>query len=261
MWRTVSIASVLFWSAFCSIALAANFRLYLKDGGHQMVREYKVEGDRVRYYSIERSDWEEIPLALVDLQKTESENSSRQTAIEKKAKEIAEEDAAAAELRKQILKIPQDPGVYTLNDAGQLRIFKVAESTLHNSKGRKALKLMTGLPIIPGKATLEIPGDHSLNTVTETRPEFYIQLTQQDRFAIIKLKPTKGVRIVEDITIVPGSNENIEERQEMQIFTEQLTENFLFKIWPQEALEKGDYAVIEFIEGKVNPQIWDFRVQ
>ena len=27
---------------------AANFKLYLKDGSFQLVREYQVEGDRVR---------------------------------------------------------------------------------------------------------------------------------------------------------------------------------------------------------------------
>ena len=36
---------------------AANFKLYLKDGSFHLVREYKVQGDRVNYYSVERSDW------------------------------------------------------------------------------------------------------------------------------------------------------------------------------------------------------------
>ena len=31
-----------------------------------MAREYSVEGDRVRYWSVERSQWEEIPASLVD---------------------------------------------------------------------------------------------------------------------------------------------------------------------------------------------------
>ena len=63
--------------ALAFTAWAANFKLYLKDGTYQIVREYKVQSDRVRYYSIERSDWEEIPADLVDLKRTETEAAER----------------------------------------------------------------------------------------------------------------------------------------------------------------------------------------
>ena len=63
----------------CACAVfAATVRLYLKDGTYQLVREYKVEGDRLRYYTVERGDWEEIPLELVDLKRTEGEVKVRQ---------------------------------------------------------------------------------------------------------------------------------------------------------------------------------------
>ena len=65
---------------------AANLKLYLKDGGFQLVREYKVDGDRVKYYSVERSDWEEIPADLVDLKRTNAEASARQETLDKLAK-------------------------------------------------------------------------------------------------------------------------------------------------------------------------------
>lgn len=246
--------------AFAAMLLAANFKLYLKDGNYHLVREYKVEGDRVRYYSVERSDWEEIPSSLVDLQRTESEASSRKESLERQAKEIAEEDAAARALQNEILKIPQDPGVYTL-EKGQLRIFKAADVAVHNNKGRSVLKAVSPVPMIPGKATLEIPGDHSQNIITEPRPEFYIQLAQQERFGIVKLTPHSGVRIVERLSIVPVSKETIEERDNVPVFTKQLTENGLFRIWPEQPLDKGEYAVVEFTEGKLNIQVWDFRVQ
>ena len=41
-------------------------KLILKDGSYQIVREYQVNGDRVRYFSEERGDWEELPAAMVD---------------------------------------------------------------------------------------------------------------------------------------------------------------------------------------------------
>jgi len=72
---------------------AQNYRLYLKDGGHHMVREHKVEGDRVRYYSVERGDWEEIPLELIDLKKTQQELSVREESARKERQVVAEEAA------------------------------------------------------------------------------------------------------------------------------------------------------------------------
>jgi hypothetical protein len=41
-------------------------KLILKDGRFQLVREYQRSGERVRYFSAERGDWEEIPAAMVD---------------------------------------------------------------------------------------------------------------------------------------------------------------------------------------------------
>src|SRR5579872_2383145 len=45
-------------------------KLMLKDGSYQLIREYQIEGDRVRYYSLDSSQWEEMPADLVDWDKT-----------------------------------------------------------------------------------------------------------------------------------------------------------------------------------------------
>ena len=47
-------------------------KLMLKDGGFQLIREYKIEGDRVRYYSLDSLQWEQMPADLVDWDKTKS---------------------------------------------------------------------------------------------------------------------------------------------------------------------------------------------
>src|SRR5262245_5920593 len=234
---------------FVAAAMAANVKLYLKDGGFQLAREYQVQGDRIHYYSVERSEWEDIPSELVDLKRTEAEISEHKKKIEEEAKILSEEDKAERELQNEIMKIPQNPGVYII-EGKETRKFKAAESTVHTNKGRSVLKVLSPIPLITGKATLEIPEAHSLNVLTNDRPELYIQLEREERFGIVKLKPQKGVRVVEQITSVPVTKEMVEEPEEVEIFRKQLTPDGLYKIWPQNPLEPGEYAVVEYEPGK-----------
>jgi hypothetical protein len=246
----------------CALPLAAaNFKLYMKDGDFHLVREYSVEGDRVKFYSIDRSDWEEVPAALVDLKRTEAEGAARKQTLVKESQELADEEEAARTARAEIRKIPQDPGVYRLEN-GELRIFKEAESVVHSEKGKNALKKLAPLPVFAGKSTVEIAGPYSQNIIAkEDRPEFFLQLSEVETFAIVKVTTQKQVRVVEKVSLVPMTNEVIEERTAVPIFQKQLSDNGLYKIWPQEPMEKGEYAVMEYTEGKMNQKLWDFRIE
>src|SRR5215469_1278196 len=95
---------------FALVALAftawgANIKLYLKDGSFHLVSEYQVQPDRVRFYSVERSEWEEMPLALIDLDKTRSQEAERKAEIEKEAKALSEEDRAERQQQQEVLRI------------------------------------------------------------------------------------------------------------------------------------------------------------
>ena len=248
---------------FCLTALlaVANIRLYLKDGEYQLVREYKVQTDRVRYYSVERGAWEEIPLDLVDLKKTESEAKLREESIKEETQALAAEEKAERDANREIAKVPQEQGVY-LVDGQSLKTIPAAESKfVGDTKKRSILKVITPIPIIAGKGTLEIDGPHSSNVIDKEVPEFYIRLAAEERFGIIRLTDHKGNRVVEELTIVPVTKEVIEEQKEVQVFRRQVGD-MLYKIWPMKPLEPGEYAVVEYSpaidDGNIHVQVWDF---
>jgi hypothetical protein len=250
-------------AALCLLALpalAANQKLYLKDGGYHIVREYEVKSDRVRFYSVERSAWEEMPVELIDLNRTKSEAEERQEKFTEEAKALAAEEKAERDLQAEIMKIPQDAGVYQLVN-GELRVFKQAESKVQTKKGRSVLKAITPIPVVAGKGTLELEGDKSLHVINQATPEFYFQLERLERFALLRLTPKKGVRIVERLTFMPVTKEVIEEHDQVEIFRQQMTPGGLYKIWPMKPLEAGEYALVEYTEGELNIQIWDFSYQ
>lgn len=242
-----------------SSVFGAVAKLYLKDGTYHLVREWKREGDRVKFYSTERSDWEEIPVELVDLRKTEAEAVEIKAELADQARMVSDEDKAVKAEQNEILKIPQDPGVYTLDDQRKLTIFPQADTKIHNSKGRTALTIATGMPLY-GKGTVEIDQPHSATIITNDKQEFYFQLAKEEAFGIVRLTTHHNVRVAEKLTIAPrGINETAEELDEVPSFKRQLTEGGLYKIWPEKPLEPGEYALVEFTPGKVEPRIWDFQ--
>jgi hypothetical protein len=244
--------------AFAVIVFGATSRLYLKDGDYQIVREYQVLQDRVRYFSTERGDWEEIPLELVDLERTKKDAAERQAAIDADAKEQDVENKAIRAERKEAASIPEEPGVYRV--AGdKTESLKMAEVEVNSSKGRTVLKALAPVPIIPGKSSVELKGDAAAYRATGDKPEFYIRLSDDERFAIIKLAKKKNGRLLETISILPVSNEVIEDLKLVATFKKQVSER-TYKIWPEQSLEPGEYALVQYSEGALNWQVWDFGI-
>jgi hypothetical protein len=240
-------------------AFGATIRLYLKDGTFQMAREYQVLQDRVRYFSTEREEWEEIPLDLVDLDRTKKEVSEREATVQAEVKAQAEEDAAEVAASKEIQLIPPDPGVYYIHGE-KLDTLKLAEQKIVNSKRRSVLKAISPLPMVAGKQTVEIDSDSATMRVQDKRPEFYFHLSAEERFGIIKLTATKkNSRVVEELEIIPITKEVVEKIQDVPTFKKQVGD-LLFKIWPENDLTPGEYALVQYTEGKVNMQVWDFGV-
>jgi hypothetical protein len=255
-----------FLLATACILSAATIKLYLKDGTYQLVREYHVDNDRVRLYSTDRDEWEEIPLSLVDLQKTKAEIEEREEIKKENAAANAAEDKAEQEARREKELVPKEDGVYLIVEAdaktkeeAKLIPIKAAESKVVTDKRRTVLKVLSPVPLVSGKATLELDGPHATTGTPNREPQFYIRLSADERFGIVRMGDHKGNRVVEKLTIVPVTKETVEEPNMVDTFRRQMADG-LFTIWPEKPMEPGEYAVVEYTEGKVNMQVWDFFI-
>jgi len=242
-----------------AVAFAAD-RLYLKDGTYQLTNQYEVKTDRVRYYSTERSEWEEIPLEMVDLDRTKGEMAERESQLATEAKAEAEERAAEKQERKQIASIPTQPGAYYIR-GDAMDPLKQAESKIVSDKKRTVLRVLSPIPTVPGKSTVELDGEHAPLHLTDVRPEFYFRLSDYEGVEIVRLTPKKSVRVVENVSILQLKNDRIvdEKLDKVESFKKQ-EGDLLFRIWPEKPLAPGEYAVIQYAEGKLDPQIWDFTI-
>jgi hypothetical protein len=246
-----------------ALLVGDTFKLYLKDGGYHLVREYQVQGDRVRFYSTERDEWEEMPVALVDLAKTEREHKARLDEAQSAARAEDEEEKAEREQQREIASIPMEPGAYYKTDK-DVQSVPSADFQVVTDKKRRALQIASPVPLIPGKAAVVIKGEHSKFVISDPRPSFYLRLAKEERFGIVKVTPHKNTRIVENISIIPVAKQAIEERKQMDTFDQQIAEG-LFRVWPEKPLTPGEYALIEFTDkedmNEVELLVWDFAYQ
>jgi hypothetical protein len=253
-WQRIFRSGLFLFMTVCVFAFAANVKLYLKDGSYHLVNEYHVEADRVRFYSVERAQWEEIPLELTDLKKTESEVKRLEDARREDAKFQAQETKAEKDAAAEAARVPTDPGAY-LVEGDKLVVVAQGESKVVKDKRRRVLQVF--VPIVAGKATVELAGAHAPTVTHDASPEFYFRLAQAERFGIIHLTPKKNARVAEKVTIVPVANIPLEEATLIEVFRKQVGED-LYKVWPVKPLEPGEYAMVEFSAGELNMQIWDF---
>src|SRR5947207_453052 len=85
-------------------AQARSKRLVLRDGSFQSTSKWETKGDRIRYYSTDRFEWEEVPNSLIDWDATNKYN-AQSAEDQTKAKEVDAE--AAAERAKEEAATPE----------------------------------------------------------------------------------------------------------------------------------------------------------
>jgi hypothetical protein len=160
-------------------------RLILKDGSYQLVTKYEVKGDRVRYKSAEREEWEELPSSLVDWPATEKYEKGRATSAIPEAKALDKETDAEREAEESHLpqvapglRLPEDSGVFLLdNFQGQPQLVEMQQSEGDINRNTKGNILRGALnPVASAKQTIELEGEHATVHAHVAVPSIYINV-------------------------------------------------------------------------------------
>jgi len=161
-------------------------RLILKDGSYQSITKYEVKGDRVRYFSAERDDWEELPTSLVDWPATEKYEKDRAAGssvpeaaqLDKEIEQQSEREEAQLPEVAPGLRLPEDSGVFLLDSfQGESQIVEVQQTVGDVVRNTKANILRGAInPIAGMKQSIELEGAHSSVQAHVDFPALYIKI-------------------------------------------------------------------------------------
>src|ERR1700744_718975 len=148
---------------------APNQRLVLKDGTYQVVTKYQKVGDRVRYFSAERGQWEELPAILVDWAATEAWAKDHKPGAEPVSPAVPE--AAAIDKEEQHarartpdvspgLRLPDQDGVWaldTFHDQPELVALTQNSGNVNHDNAHNVLRAALN-PLGGIQQSVQIPG-------------------------------------------------------------------------------------------------------
>jgi hypothetical protein len=189
----IMLVLVLLLSAACTGALAQapNQRLVLKDGTYQVVTKYQKVGDRVRYFSAERGQWEELPANLVDWVATEAWAKDHKPGAEPVSPAVPE--AAAIDKEEQHarartpdvspgLRLPDQDGVWaldTFHDQPELVALAQNSASVDRQTGHNVLRATLN-PLGGIQQNVQIPGAESRVKLHINDPAFYVSIVGVD---------------------------------------------------------------------------------
>src|SRR5262249_38269010 len=152
----------------------------------QSVSQYEIKGDRVRYLSSDRGEWEELPNSLVDWKATEQFEKDRVAGAS--TPEAAELDRELEAERKQEearhpqvapgLALPDEGGVFLLDTfENGAQLVPIDQNTGQVKKNTKDNILRAAInPVASAKQTIELDGSHASVQSHVSVPSLYINL-------------------------------------------------------------------------------------
>jgi hypothetical protein len=251
-------------------ALPRGKKLILKDGSFQLVREYQIQGDRIRYYSIDSADWEEMPASLVDwdaTKKADTDDAHRMDAAIAQAKKREELRSAVPLDIDASLEVA--PGIFLPPGDGPFAfdgkaIFALAQADMNSTVDRKKAieRVLVPIPVVPSRHTVTVAGTRAKLRLRYAQPEFYMRTSDgtEPKIEIVRAKVHGYVREIVKVDELFGEQAATADQQAAQRW---VIAPGVFRFTVARPLEPGEYAMVETSNagGAMNLYIWDFGVE
>ena len=260
-------------------------KLILKDGTYQIVREYRRDGERVRYFSEERGDWEELPASMVDWDATAKDAAESEKSFAALAEKVHKQEEAKrmdnvmdidASLKVgEGVFLPSGDGMFVV-EGKSVRLLLQAGSENKTDRMRTIEQILSPVPIVPGKQTVVIPGIHATLRLRSKTPEFYLREAPPDPdrvspiqkssrlgetgpdVVLIRAKIVRNGRQLESIKTLFG--EEISKNRNEVLMQRWDVAPTVYRFTLGEALTPGEYVLAEILPDGLNYYVWDFGV-
>jgi hypothetical protein len=260
-------------------------RLMLKDGGFQLVRSYERKGDRVRYYSVERGDWEEIPSAMVDWDATKKAEADAARADEALVSKVhTQEEATKMETVLDVdASLQVAPGVFLPPGEGMFAVegkfvtpIPQVDSEVKKDRVNTIKRVLTPIPIIAAKQNVVILGPKAKLRFNAQNLEFYLREAPPDadvpstiersrrpgvsgpEVELIRATVKGNKRLLESVRSMFGEKVG-QERNTVSIQQWEIART-VYRFTLSEPLTPGEYALAEMLPDGMNLFVWDFGI-
>jgi hypothetical protein len=244
-------------------------KLVLRDGSFQLVREYSVEGDRVRYYSVEQAQWEEMPESLVDWDATHKVEAAE---AKRDADVIAKVHTQESGRRAQALDIDASlevaPGVFLPPGEGLFEfdgkgVFPIpqAQADVKFSKKQMLKQVLIPIPIVPTRHTVSLIGPRAKLRIKAGQTEFYMRTAdgREPELELLRAKVKGDSRYLENLDEL--FKEQGTTGQTTVLMQRWLIAPGVYRFTLEQHIDPGEYALAEVVQGGgTNLYFWDFGI-
>ena len=259
----------------------------LKDGNFQLVRSYERQGDKVRYLSAERGDWEEIPAAMVDWDATAKAAAADEAAAKNLVQHVQQQQVeSAAEVPMDVdaslrvgsgVFLPAGEGMFAVEGKTVTRLEQAGANTKLDKK-RVIEQVISPVPVVPSKHNVVLAGARAkVRIVPSSEPlEFFLREAEFDPDAgpaivrsgnmgdsapqveLVRATVKGGKRQLESIHALFGQQVGLD-RQVISLQRWDVAPA-VYRFTLSATLAPGEYALAEILPDGMNMFVWDFGV-